>query len=407
MNNNEYDLLILEDDAQVLRLLYELFSDQGLKVHTADTIALARESLSRFLFKIVLSDHNLPDGKGVDFLAELRGANRHAVPILMTGLMDLSVAVEAINRGNVYRFVTKPLDLIGLSATIRRAADHYKAQIEQERLTREMLEHNDRLRRAAQDSERSLRLAEDRIRSEEKTVEQQKAHIETLYTELQDAYLHTVTSLTTAIEAKDRYTKGHSDRVYVFCTMMADVLGLSEIQRRNLRFASILHDLGKIGVPDQILQKPGPLTIDEHRVMATHVFLTDQILKPLPFLSDIRKIVREHHERFDGNGYPEGLKGNQISLEGRILSVADAFDAMCSHRAYRRAMSRGEAIQELRTGTGTQFCPLCAGALILGLESHHDYEFEQPADPAETMNSEDILKIHDAAQAIPVNSLFC
>ena len=376
MNSGLFDLLIVDDDPDILHLLKEMFADEALRVHVAGSLAEARRYLAQATFRIVLSDHNLPDGNGVDFLAGLPASGVRSVPMLMTGAPDLSVAVDAINRGKVYRFVTKPLDLMVLSQAVYRALDRYATERHREGLTREIVEHNQMLKREAETREQHLREASDRIRAEQEKVERQQAQIGELYQEVQTAYLTTVTALSAAIEAKDRYTKGHSERVYAYCSLIADTLDLTPARRSDLHFASVLHDLGKIGIPDSILLKPGRLTVEEQAVMASHPEKTEDILRPLPFLENVRRIIRGHHERFDGHGYPDGLRGDENSLEGRILAVADAYDAMRSNRAYRKALTRAQAAAELTAGSGTQFCPLCVGALLHALEVRGEFEGE-------------------------------
>ena len=402
MRDNEFDLLVVDDEPEILRLLTEAFMDLSLSLQTADSVAAARERLAHSSFKVVLSDHNLTDGNGVDFLAEMRGAGTDAVPILMTGLLDVNVAVQAINRGKVFKFVTKPLDLGVLTQAVRRALEHWTTQREQARITRGIVEHSERLQRETAAKELRLQVAADRIRAEEETVEKQRARIEGLLQEIREAYLHTVTSLTEAIEAKDRYTRGHSERVYYYCSLMADALGLEVSSRRDLRFASVLHDLGKIGIPDSVLLKPGPLTPEEHRMMASHLTMTDDILKPLPFLVNVRRIIREHHERYDGSGYPEGLKGSQISLEGRILGVADAYDAMRSDRPYRRAHTRERAMTALRAEAGAHFCPMCSGALVFAIESHGEYEPGSLPACCDEKWEDELLRLLPAGQPVQV-----
>lgn len=401
----EYDVLIIDDDPEILHLLQDSFADQQWTIRTADGIAAARIELERNSFRVVLSDHNLLDGCGVDFLAELPASGARSVPILMTGMLDFNIATEAINRGKVYRFVTKPLDLMALSQTIRRALDQFSALREQERLTCEIVQTNVRLRQEADVTERSLQSAAERLRSEEQRTEAQKRQIESLYSEIQQAYLHTVTSLTMAIEAKDRYTRGHSVRVFYYCSLIADVLGLSSASRVNLRFAAVLHDLGKIGIPDSVLHKRGRLTPDEFQIMATHPDLTVSILQPLPFLETVRTIIREHHERFDGKGYPEGLASDSISLEGRILAVADAYDAMRTDRAYRQALTAENALNELKSESGRQFCPLCVGALALALKSKGEFGAEDmPEDSIISEWEEEYMKIRPAAELTPITT---
>ncbi len=377
MLGSDFDLLIVDDDAEILELLSDTFTDCGYRLHTVTSVSQARAALARYTFRLVLSDHNLPDGNGVDFLAEITGLGLSSVPILMTGLLDVNVAIEAINRGKVYKFVTKPLDLMLLTQTIRRALDHHAAKQERRQLTFEMLANNEQLRRESSQQKRTLQDAAQRIRESEVTVEEQQSKIESLNAQVHRAYLQTVTSLSAAIEAKDRYTRGHSERVYYYCLLMGDALGLTEASKSDLRFASVLHDVGKIGIPDSILTKPAALTTAEFEVIATHPLLTDEILQHLPFLSSVRRIIAEHHERFDGEGYPAGLKGEDISIEGRILGVADAYDAMRSDRPYRKALSEDEAISELTKGSGSQFCPLCVGSLILCLRIKGEYASER------------------------------
>jgi response regulator RpfG family c-di-GMP phosphodiesterase len=405
MSHTNFDLLIVDDDRGILELLTASLADQSLAFQTADSLSQARRVLDRSEFKIVLSDHNLPDGNGVDFLAEMRGWGVKSVPILMTGLMDLTVAIDAINRGKVFRFVTKPLDLAALDQAIAAALEHYDSQQRHDQLTREVIQYNESLHREAETKELTLRAAVEDVRAERQTVERQKAHIEELYAETQQAYLHTVTSLTAAIEAKDRYTRGHSERVFYYCIMVADVLGLPESSRQDLRFASLLHDLGKIGIPDAILLKPGRLTPEEQQVMYSHPLLTEDILRPLPFLGNVRRIIREHHERFDGKGYPEGLVGRQISLEGRILSISDSYDAMRSNRAYRQALSKDRALAEVKAGAGIQFCPLCAGALTYAVETRSEYQGPHSLEDVESRPEEELFAIRPASEKIHVNNV--
>jgi len=187
---------------------------------------------------------------------------------------------------------------------------------------------------------------------------------------------------------------------------MADLLGVPESSRRDLRIASVLHDLGKIGIPDSILQKTGLLSTDEKRTMASHTMLTEDILRPLPFLENVRKIIREHHERCDGSGYPEGLIADQISLEGRILAVADSYDAMRSDRAYRSALTRDQAVRELQAGTGSQFCPLCVGALLCALNTQGEFSGNDAPAGTEDSREEEFLRLHPAARSVRVETLF-
>jgi putative nucleotidyltransferase with HDIG domain len=185
-----------------------------------------------------------------------------------------------------------------------------------------------------------------------------------LYASLQEAYLSTVRSLAAAVDAKEPYMRGHSERVAIFSRATAERLGLSHEQRTALEMAAYLHDIGKIGISGQILRKPGPLDADETATMRHHPLIGANILRPVTFPWSIAPVVRHHHEHFDGTGYPAGLRGDEIPLLARVLSVADAYEAMVADRPYRRSLTQEGAIAELRRCAGTDFDPRVVEALI-------------------------------------------
>lgn len=178
-----------------------------------------------------------------------------------------------------------------------------------------------------------------------------------IYENLQDAFVGTIRSLAETIDAKDAYTRGHSERVSLYAEAIARGLGLQGAELHTIRYAGYLHDVGKIGIPDAILSKPGKLTADENHVIQKHPVLSEKILKPVNFPFPVQSIVRHHHERYDGKGYPDSLAGEEIPLGARILFVADAFEAMTSDRPYRKALTREMALGELERNKVTQFDP--------------------------------------------------
>lgn len=188
------------------------------------------------------------------------------------------------------------------------------------------------------------------------------------YISLKEAYLDTVRSLVGTLEAKDRYTRGHSDRVASLAERIATSMNMSEAQVERVRIAAQLHDLGKVAMADSILQKTGKLTAAEVEQIRTHPEVGAQIVEKVPALKALAPVVRHHHERYDGNGYGEGLARDAIPLEARILAVADSFDAMTTARSYRRAMPMEDAIEEMVTCSGDQFDPVIVGHLFKVLD---------------------------------------
>jgi HD-GYP domain-containing protein (c-di-GMP phosphodiesterase class II) len=179
-----------------------------------------------------------------------------------------------------------------------------------------------------------------------------------------DTYVATMKALARVVEAKDATTRGHLDRTQAYGLALARRVDPVLAARPEVAYGFFLHDIGKVGVPERVLSKPGPLTDDEWELMRAHPSIGAQIVEPIQFLGSAVEIVRSHHEWFDGRGYPRGLRGEQIPLAARIFSVADSFDAMTSDRPYRRALPVEHALDEVRTGTGTQFDPVVVEAFL-------------------------------------------
>jgi HD-GYP domain-containing protein (c-di-GMP phosphodiesterase class II) len=190
-----------------------------------------------------------------------------------------------------------------------------------------------------------------------------------LHQSVLDGYKSTIKALAAAIDAKDPYTRGHSQRVVEYALLTGKALSLSSEDLEVLEYAGILHDVGKIGIPENILGKPEALTDEEYIIIKRHPIISSDIIADIPFLNDAISLVLHHHERYDGKGYPDGLKGELIPLGARILAVADAFDAMTTDRPYRKAMNKKEAIQQLHLCSGSQLCPTTVTAFVSNIET--------------------------------------
>jgi putative nucleotidyltransferase with HDIG domain len=200
--------------------------------------------------------------------------------------------------------------------------------------------------------------------------------------DVERTYLETIMALALAVEAKDPYSAGHSKRVGYYASVIAKELGLDEDTQRSLNDAGILHDIGKIGIKDEILLKPGALTPEEQKVMQQHSVIGEAIVKPVRSLSRVSPLVRHHHERYDGGGYPSGLKGQEIPLGARILSVADTYDAMVTDRPYRKRLSLDHTKAELKRLAGVQHDPVVVDAFLRVLAKKEEHLAGTPHDPA-------------------------
>jgi len=189
-----------------------------------------------------------------------------------------------------------------------------------------------------------------------------------LYKHMQETYLGTIQTLARAIDAKDPYTRGHSDRVTRYAVKIAKEMNLSESAVRNIEYSALIHDIGKIGIQEAILTKKGKLTETEYEIVKMHPLIGESIITPVKFLNGIAPLILYHHERFNGKGYLEGLRGESIPLGARIISVADAFDAMTSNRPYRKALTKEEARKELEKESGERFDPQVIKAFLRVLE---------------------------------------
>jgi putative nucleotidyltransferase with HDIG domain len=255
--------------------------------------------------------------------------------LLIIGEEDEMLAVEAARLG-AYDFITRPLDLRKASFRLRVALEKHSRRLE----------------------ERAYTVAlEERITSRTEEVLQNRERLRT-------QFVNTIRALEKALQAKSPYTEGHSRRVAEKSAELARALGLSREQVRQVELGALFHDIGKIGIRDEVLNKQGHLTESEYEHIKLHPIVAEQILSPIDELRPIVDIVKHEHERWDGRGYPDGLRGSQIPLGSRIIAIADAWDSMVFDRVYRKALTHEEALREIEKGAGTQFDPDCVRAFV-------------------------------------------
>jgi putative nucleotidyltransferase with HDIG domain len=321
-------VLIVDDEPTVPELLEPGLSQDGFSVTTccAGEEALVLAELRPF--DAALVDVGLPGIDGLEVLFRLRALRPDTAVVMMTGSASVDIAVQAMQSG-AHDYVTKPFSLADVSLRLRRAMELCGLQ----------------------------RLKHSHVAQMETAVAERTAELAQKNAELQALLLGAIASLQRLQELKERYSSGHSQRVAARAGELAPACGLSGRDAHEVRLAALLHDIGKAGIPDAILQRPTRLSDQEYRRVCWHPVVGADILEPIGELRRVAALVRHHHEHWDGRGYPGGLRGEEIPLGSRIIAVADAFDAMTSPRPYRPAMTWAHAARELEGGAGSQWDP--------------------------------------------------
>jgi putative nucleotidyltransferase with HDIG domain len=290
--------------------------------------------------EVIVADLDILDANGSMLLRELKDIDKDALVIGLTDNGDLGYRRDL----GMYDRVTKPVDIDRLILIIRKGFDQRKAIVGYQKINHGLQERNSAL-------EKQNVLLVSRIEDSAKNLTR-------LYENLRSTYLHTIKVLAQAIDARDHYTHSHSENVVKYASAIAREMGMSAKDIETISDACQLHDLGKIGVEDHILGKVTPLTPEEWIQIRRHPVTGAQILQPLTFLSDVVEMVRQHHEHYNGSGYPDGRMGEDILLGARIIHLADAYEAMRSARSYRKIpLTKEAAIQEIKKHSGTQFDP--------------------------------------------------
>lgn len=322
-------ILVVDDEESIREIVSSMLSSAGYQTRQAASGLKALEVLdSGAEFELMLSDLMMPDMDGIGLLERSKGNFPDMPVIMVTAVHDISVALAAIRNG-AYDYLLKPFEREQLLAMVRRALEHRRLRLEN---------------RAYQSNLESLVAA----RTEQ---------LRQAMTDLERSYDITLEALGDALDLKDAETEGHSKRVTAFTIAVARAMGLPSDRIRVIARGAFLHDIGKMAIPDAILRKPGALTGEETAIMQEHCYRGYQMLRKIPFLAEAADIVYSHQEKFDGSGYPRGLKGEQITLGARIFAVADTLDAITSDRPYRAAQPTRAALTEINKFGGTQFDP--------------------------------------------------
>lgn len=323
----EIRILIVDDEPLIREALCQFLSE----TYQCALAASAEEALAKIeeeKFGVVISDINMPGMSGLEMISQIPAKSPFTSVIVITGQQVVDDAIQALRAG-AFDYILKPFELLQVQAAVRRAAEHYELQIIKRRYDQHL----------------------------EQLVAKRTEELNCALNEVEKSYRATLKALVQALETRDFETHGHSERVVTFSLRLGYELGLGNEQLTALEYGALLHDIGKIGVPDAILRKPAGLNDEEWIKMRLHPLHGQQILRGIPFLEAATRVVAQHHEKWDGSGYPLGLRGEAIDLNARIFSVADSFDAIVSDRVYRAGQSYENAAAALEKASGTQFDP--------------------------------------------------
>jgi putative two-component system response regulator len=325
-NSNE-TVLIIEDEDSTRKLLFEILNSR-YKCEAVDSAEAALEKISKKEYAVILSDINLGGISGVEMIPEVNFLSPNTVVILISGQQEVGYAVEAFRRG-AFDYIAKPFEIKQILVSVERALKHYELKVIKDQYQFHL----------------------------EKLVAERTTELDKALEEVENSYQITLKALVQALEMRDFETHGHAERVVTFSLRLGHEIGLNKKELRDLELGALLHDIGKIGVPDNILRKPAKLDEDEWAKMRLHPIHGQRLLRNIPFLDAASEVVLQHHEKWDGTGYPHSLRGEDINLGARIFAVVDAFDAIISDRVYRKGRSYQEALSEIKKCSGTQFDP--------------------------------------------------
>lgn len=327
-------ILVVDDEDTIRLVLAKYLRTRGFEVATAESGDAALEALAGAEFDLMLCDVRMPGLSGVEIVPSALATDPDLGIVMLSAVNDAPTATEAMAQG-VLDYLTKPIELQELHRAVTRALHKRGVRREQRRVERAIREE----------------------------VAARTRELEREMTQLRDQTVSVLEMLVMAMEAKDLYQRGRSARIAELAASIAEYMGLAPDVVEDVRVAGRLHDVGNISIRTEVLNKPGPLSLEELEQVKDHVRVGVEILIPFSHIERAAAFVGDHHERWDGSGYPYARSGEHISIGGRVLAAADAFDALVSRRAYREPLSPEEAVDRMRADAGTHFDPRVYEAL--------------------------------------------
>jgi len=351
-------LLFVDDEANILASLKRLFRSHGYRTLTAESGRQGLEILAQEPVDLVISDMRMPEMNGAQFLEQVREHWPGAIRILLTGYAEIGATIDAINKGQIYRYISKPWEDNDMLLTIRQALERKALEDEKRRLERLTQRQNEQLKELNAGLEQKV---------QERTAElrQTMDFLNLAHERLKKTFLTSIHVFSNLIEMRAGALAGHSRRVADLARKLALNLGMSDNEAQDVLVAGLLHDIGKLGLPDKLLQKSyGLMTFEERAEVDKHPAKGQAVLMALEQLRDAAKLIRSHHERFDGQGYPDGLLGLAIPLGARILAVANDYDALRIGTLASKPMAEEQATQFIKESRGKRYDPQVVDAFL-------------------------------------------
>lgn len=351
-------LLFVDDEPNILSALRRLFRPLGYRIFTAESGAQGLEIFDREKIDLVISDMRMPVMDGAQFLEQVRLKSPDTVRILLTGYADISSTIDAINKGQIYRYISKPWEDNDISLSVRHALEQKQLAREKARLEELTHRQNEELR----DLNANL---EEKVKARTEELRQTMGFLEIAHEKLKKSFLTSVRIFSNLMELREGSMAGHSRRVADLARKLALKLGMSEIEAQEVMVAALLHDIGKIGLPDHLLHKPFNMLAGEERAaVMKHPGIGQTALMALEQLRGAAKLIRSHHERFDGMGFPDGLSELAIPLGARVLAVVNEYDAVQLGHVQSKRLNAQAALAFIKEGRGKRYDPQVADAFI-------------------------------------------